>query len=203
MKSIVIGISVVWLSVGIFTPSASGDPGPRFGPPPPRHLSESASGRAPGGPPWGPPAEETREGRPDSELCGAGFFPVLNLDEKQLEKVRVLERGLAKAEIPRGAELEVAQIELEEILEREPVNLKVVEAKLKKMEALRTMIQLAQIQFGEEIKSLLTPSQKKAWKQRHPTPPADPGFHSGGQRMAPPGEPVEFAPPGTDAKGSR
>ena len=98
----------------------------------------------------------------------------MNLDEKQLEKVRALERGLAKAEIPKGAELEVAQIELQEILEREPVNLKAVEAKLKKMEALRTAIQLAHIQSGEEIKALLTPAQKKAWEQRHPTPPGGP-----------------------------
>jgi Spy/CpxP family protein refolding chaperone len=126
----------------------------------------------------------------------------LNLDEKQLEMVRALERRLAKAEIPKGAELEVTQIELQEILEREPVNLKAVETKLKKMEALRTSIQLAHIQAGEEIKAVLTPEQKKAWKNSHPPHPGGPEFQSGVRRIMPPGEPGEYELPGAGAKGS-
>ena len=85
----------------------------------------------------------------------------MNLDEKQLEKVRALERGLAKAEIL-GAELEVAQIELEEILEREPVNLKAVEAKLKKMESLahRDSTGPHSIRRGNQI--IIDPGTKKS-----------------------------------------
>jgi hypothetical protein len=143
MKRTVIGLAVVLLSVGLFTPLASGEPGARFGFPPSPHFSESLPGLTSEGPSWGLPAVETREGRPGLEPFLSGFLPALNLDEKQFEKVRALERRLAKAEIPKGAELEVTQIELQEILEREPVNLKAVEAKLKKMEALRTLIPLA------------------------------------------------------------
>jgi Spy/CpxP family protein refolding chaperone len=202
MKKTVIGLVVVLLSVGFITPLASGDPGARFALTPPPHFAEYPPGLAPGGPPWGRPAEETREGRPGSEPCWPGFLPALNLDEKQLEMVRALERRLAKAEIPKGAELEVTQIELQEILEREPVNLKAVETKLKKMEALRTSIQLAHIQAGEEIKAVLTPKQKKAWKNSHHPHPGGPEFQSSVRRMAPPGEPGEYELPGAGAKGS-
>jgi Spy/CpxP family protein refolding chaperone len=203
MKRTVIGLAVVLLSVGFFTPLASGDPGTRFEFPPPPHFSESLPGLRPGGPSWGLPAEETREGHPGSGPCWLGFLPALNLEEKQLAKVRALERRLAKAEIPKVAELEVSQIELQEILEREPVNLQAVEAKLKKMEALRTAIQLAHIQTGEEIKALLTPEQKKALENSRRPHPGGPGFHPGGRRMPPSGEPGEGDPPRVGFPGPR
>jgi Spy/CpxP family protein refolding chaperone len=202
MKRTVIGLAVVLLSVGFFAALASGDPGDRFGFPPPPPFSESLPGLSPGGPPWGRPAEEI-EGRPGSGPCWPGSLPALDLDEKQLAKVRALERRLAKAEIPKGAELEVSQIELQEILEREPVNLQAVEAKLKKMEALRTAIQLAHIQTGEEIKALLTPEQKKALENSRRPHPGGPGFHPGGRRMPPSGEPGEGDPPRVGFPGPR
>ncbi|MBI5584490.1 MAG: hypothetical protein HY892_11770 [Deltaproteobacteria bacterium] len=90
-----------------------------------------------------------------------------------------------------------------EILEREPVHLKAVEAKLKKMEAWRTSIQLAHIQASEEIKALLTPEQKKAMQHGRRPHPGGWGFQPGGREMAAPAEPGRYGPPGAAVKDPR
>ncbi len=108
--------------------------------------------------------------------------------------MRAIERRVAKDEIPKGAALEVTRIELQEILEKEPLDLKAAEAKLKKMEALRTAIQLTQLQAGAEINSLLTAEQKKVLRDSQHPYHGGPGFQPGGRRMPPPGEPGEGDP---------
>jgi hypothetical protein len=103
---------------------------------------------------------------------------------------------MAKEEILKGAELEVTRIELEEILDKEPLDLKAVETHLKKAEALMTGIRLASIKAGEELKAILTQPQKEALKSFHRMGPRGESFLAGQRRMPPPGEQEEDGRPG-------
>ncbi len=167
MKKNDLVLLIIFLALIFPASLVSSDPGDRTGFPPPAFRPGPPPGRMPERPPWGPTEGESWEGRPGPSPAPLWWhhLPVSDLNEEQIDKMQAIERRLAKEEIPKGAELEVIRIELQEILDQGPVDLKVVEIKLKKMEALRTSSQLAQIRAGEEIKSLLTPAQKKALKQ--------------------------------------
>jgi hypothetical protein len=56
-------------------------------------------------------------------------------------------------------------IEMKELLDEDPVDLKAVEKKLKQIEAIKSEIQLTLIKAGEEVKSILTPDQRKNSKR--------------------------------------
>jgi len=167
MKKNALILLIILLTLILPASLVSSDPGDRSGFPPPGFRPDFLPGRMPERPPWGPTEGESWEGRPgpSPEPLWWHHLPVSDLNEEQIDKIKAIERRLAKEEIPKGAELEVIRIELEEILDQVPVDLKAVEIKLKKVEALRTSIQMAQIRAGQEIKSLLTPAQKKALKQ--------------------------------------
>jgi Spy/CpxP family protein refolding chaperone len=90
----------------------------------------------------------------------------LGLTERQKEAVREIKHGAIKVAIKKGADMKIAQLELKDLLEKEPVDMKAVEAKLKEIEALRTDIHLSFIKATEEIRSQLTPAQKKKLEEK-------------------------------------
>jgi Spy/CpxP family protein refolding chaperone len=57
--------------------------------------------------------------------------------------------------------MQIAQLELRELLSQDPVDMKAVEAKVKQIEGLRTDIHLALIKAKEEVKAKLTPEQRQ------------------------------------------
>ena len=59
------------------------------------------------------------------------------------------------------ADVEVAEIELKEILSKDPVDLNAAEAAVKKIEGIKSEMKMLHIKTMEEIKSGLTPEQKK------------------------------------------
>ncbi len=94
---------------------------------------------------------------------------------------------------------------MEEILDKEPLDLKVVETHLKKAEALMTGIHLASIKAGEELKAILTQPQKEVLKSLHRMGPRR-GLLPGHRRMPTPGGQEKGRPgdkPGIPRKWSR
>lgn len=67
--------------------------------------------------------------------------------------------------IRKKADLKVARLELRELLHKEPVDMGAVESHAKKIESLRTSTLLDGIKSREEIKSKLTPEQRKKLKE--------------------------------------
>lgn len=85
----------------------------------------------------------------------------LGLDDRQKESVRAIHLKMRKEEIRAEADIEVAEIELKEILMKDTVDLKAAEAKLKQIETLKTGLRFGQIKAHEEVKAVLTPEQRK------------------------------------------
>jgi Spy/CpxP family protein refolding chaperone len=92
----------------------------------------------------------------------------LKLDEKQKEILKEIENSVTKELIRKGADKEIAQIELRELLEKNTVDLKAVETKLKQIEAIKTETQLLVIKSMEKMKAKLTPKQREMLKDMRP-----------------------------------
>jgi len=89
----------------------------------------------------------------------------LGLDDKQKDALRALRSKTMKDMAKKMADKQIAGIELRDLLDKDPVDMKSVEAALKKNESLRTEIMLAHIKAHEEMKSILTPDQRKRMKE--------------------------------------
>ncbi len=89
----------------------------------------------------------------------------LGLDEKQIEALKALRSKMMKEMIKKRADVQIAGIELKVLLDKEPVDIKAVEAAVKKRESLRTEMFLAHVRAHEEMKSILTPEQRKKLKE--------------------------------------
>ena len=88
----------------------------------------------------------------------------LGLDDKQKDALKALRSKTMKDMVKKKADKEIAGIELRDLLEKDPVDMKAVEASMKKNESLKTEMFLSHIKAREEMKSLLTPDQRKKLK---------------------------------------
>ncbi|MEN6439977.1 MAG: periplasmic heavy metal sensor [Syntrophobacter sp.] len=89
----------------------------------------------------------------------------LNIDENRMGAIREIQVRAVKDGIRKRAELQIAAIELKEILSKDPVDIKAVEAKLKQIASARADIQLSHIKAVEEIKNKLTKEERKRFKE--------------------------------------
>jgi len=89
----------------------------------------------------------------------------LGLDEKQREAVKSIKSKEMKDMIKKRADKQIAKVELKEIVDKDPVDMRAVEAKLKQIEGIETDMHLTHIRTMEEVKALLTPEQKKEMKE--------------------------------------
>ncbi len=89
----------------------------------------------------------------------------LGLDDKQMAALKALRSKTMKEMIKKRAEVQTAGIELKDLLDKDPVNMKAVETAVKKNESLKTEMVLAHIKAREEMKALLTPEQRKRLKE--------------------------------------
>jgi Spy/CpxP family protein refolding chaperone len=89
----------------------------------------------------------------------------LGLDEKQKEAVKEIARETMKETIKKRADLYITRIDLRDLLDKDSVNMKAVESKLKQIGSLETDIHLSHIKALEAIKSKLTPDQRKKLKE--------------------------------------
>jgi Spy/CpxP family protein refolding chaperone len=91
----------------------------------------------------------------------------LQLSEDQARQLRPIVFQAIKGAIRQGADLRIAELELQELLESEPVDLAQVESTLKAVEGLRTTLRLNLIKTHEQGKAVLTPEQRKKLPQLH------------------------------------
>src|SRR5919109_5253307 len=85
----------------------------------------------------------------------------LGLSDEQTKQLRPIVLQPTKTEIQQRADLQIAEIELGELLEADPMDMAQVEAKLKSIEGLRTTLRLTLIKAHEQAKALLTPEQRQ------------------------------------------
>jgi Spy/CpxP family protein refolding chaperone len=89
----------------------------------------------------------------------------LGLDDKQKEALKALRSKTEKDMVKKKADMQIAGIELKDLLDKDPVDMKAVEALAKKKGSLKTEMFLAHIKAREEMKALLTPDQRKQLKE--------------------------------------
>jgi Spy/CpxP family protein refolding chaperone len=89
----------------------------------------------------------------------------LNLDEKQKAAIRDIRSKFMKDAISKMAEVRIAKLELRDILAKDPVDMKSVEAKLNEIASLEVEMRLARIRAIEDVKAQLTPDQKKKFRE--------------------------------------
>jgi Spy/CpxP family protein refolding chaperone len=105
------------------------------------------------------------------------YLQSLKLSEKQKEALKEIENSATKELIRRNADEQIAEIELRELLDKDTVDLKAVEAKLQQIEAIKTETQLIIIKSVENMKAKLTPEQREVLKNmRLMNPPMRPPF---------------------------
>lgn len=75
----------------------------------------------------------------------------LGLDEKQKEAVKEIVRTTMKETIKKRADLDIARIDLRDLLDKDSVNMKAVESKLKQIGSLETDIHLSHIKAHVKI----------------------------------------------------
>ena len=94
----------------------------------------------------------------------------LGLDEKQKEEIKEIKSRVMKDTIRKRSDLQVARIELKDILDKDAVDMNAAEAKLKQISSMLTDMRLSHIKAMEEVKAKLTPEQRKKFKgylERH------------------------------------
>lgn len=85
----------------------------------------------------------------------------LGLSAEQVQRLEALRSEFQKETIRRSADLQVAELELGELLRQDPVDLAKAEAALRKLEGLRTELRLARLKAIEQGKAVLTPEQRQ------------------------------------------
>jgi Spy/CpxP family protein refolding chaperone len=142
-------------------------------------------------PPMGPPVMDMMDGIPEAQHFMSEHLTCLGLDEKQREAIKEIKSRVVKETIKKRADGRIAGIELKDLLDKDPVDMKAVEEKLKQIEAIKTEMHLSLIQAREEVKSKLTPKQREKCKETLEMEP-DIGapmmreMMHGGMRMPPP-----------------
>jgi len=139
-------------------------------------------------PPMGPPVMDMMEIIPEAEHFMWEHLTCLGLDEKQREAIKEIKNKAMKETIKKRADGRIAGIELKDLLDKDPVNMKAVEAKLKQIEAIKTEMHLSLIRAREEIKSKLTSEQRTKFKETMEMepdigPPMMRGMMRGGPRV--------------------
>ncbi len=107
----------------------------------------------------GPGFTKEAEHFPWQKLMGLG------LSDKQIDALKAIRNRVAKDTIKKRADLQLARVELREMLDKDSVDMGAVEASLKKAEAVKTDLHLSHIKAMEEIKAILTPEQRKKFKE--------------------------------------
>ncbi len=100
-----------------------------------------------------------------------GMLMELKLNDHQRDKIRTARQKATKEMIRKSADIRIAQLELKDLLDKDPVDMKAVEAKLRHIEKMRTDMRLSLIKAVEEVKATLTPEQKKQLKEMLETSP--------------------------------
>jgi Spy/CpxP family protein refolding chaperone len=91
----------------------------------------------------------------------------LSLSEGQEKQLKDIMYQAAKTSIKQRADVRVAELELQQLLDADPVEMGKVEAKLKDIEGLRTALRLNLIKAHEQAKGVLSPEQRQKFERIH------------------------------------
>ncbi len=91
----------------------------------------------------------------------------LELSDEQAKQLKQIFSQATKAGIKQRADIRIAELELRELLETDPVDMAQVEGKLKAIEGLRTALRLSLIKAHEQAKGVLTPEQRQKLEGLH------------------------------------
>jgi Spy/CpxP family protein refolding chaperone len=92
-------------------------------------------------------------------------FKGLDLNEQQKSEIRDIRNVTMKETIRTRADIQVARIELRELLQKDNVDMDAVGGKLKQIASLQTELRLLHIKAMQEIKSKLTVEQRAKLKE--------------------------------------
>ena len=85
----------------------------------------------------------------------------LGLSEDQMNKIKPVHRDMKKKQIRFKADLEIARMEMKEIMEVKDFDLEKASAQIRKIEDLKTAHHLAMLKSMKEVRSILTDEQFK------------------------------------------
>jgi Spy/CpxP family protein refolding chaperone len=91
----------------------------------------------------------------------------LTLSEGQEKQLKDILYQVTKTTIKQRADVRVADLELQQLLDADPVEMGKVEAKLKDLEGLRTALRLNLIKAHEQAKGVLSPEQRQKLERLH------------------------------------
>ncbi len=104
----------------------------------------------------------------------------LGLDEKQRDAIREIRTRFAKEDVRKRADIDVARIELRDILGKDQVDMAAAEGAVKKMSSLQGDLRLSHIKEIQEVKAKLTPEQRKKLREmREMGPWSEKKMHEG------------------------
>ncbi len=89
----------------------------------------------------------------------------LNLDDQQKETLKAIRSRAMKEMVRKRADLQIAHMEQRELLDKDPVDMKAVEAKLRQIESMKTDMHLSMLKAMEDVKAKLTPEQRKKFRE--------------------------------------
>jgi len=86
----------------------------------------------------------------------------LELSDEQQTRIRDAQRAARRAEIARDADIEVAELDLEDLMEDQyTADLDAVEAKMREVANLRVSGRLAELRLRRDVHTILTPEQRE------------------------------------------
>lgn len=141
----------------------------------------------------GMPMRHNGRGTMGTEHRVWGYLKSLGLDDKQREAVKEIKSRVMKDAVRKRADLDVARIDLRDLLDKDQVDMNATEATLKKIASLQTEIRLSHIKALQEIKAKLTPEQRKKFKEMLEKGPWTERMKHDGKPMNPPAEKKEGA----------
>jgi Spy/CpxP family protein refolding chaperone len=100
----------------------------------------------------------------------------LTLSEGQEKQLKDILYQVTKTTIKQRADVRVADLELQQLLDADPVEMGKVETKLKDLEGLRTVLRLNLIKAHEQAKGVLSPEQRQKLARLHDRHPGMPGM---------------------------
>ena len=84
----------------------------------------------------------------------------LGLTPEQVTRLEGLRDGFAREAIRRDADLRIAELDLQALLDQDPLDMGKVETKVREVAQLRADLRIARLRTIEQGKALLTPEQK-------------------------------------------
>jgi len=109
----------------------------------------------------------SREERPVISLI-LNNREVLGLSTDQVRKLEQLRDGFQRLSIRNDADLRIIELDIEALLENDPVDLTKLEAKMREGEKLRTDLRIARVRAIEQAKVQLNTEQKKKFQELEP-----------------------------------